>query len=691
MISGIVAAQMRLSLVNNTAHRYWRIWIKTIQVQSAYASMTELELRATAGGPDQCNGGTPIASGYYNTNTPSKAFDDITTGANYWVSQSAINGPRWIGYQFANPVRVTEIAITAEDGTATSHQGDLKDFDLQYSDDGVTWTTIASYSNQTAWTNNEQRVLTVGLLSGSKNVLAFVGESSRLYLYSADTLAPMAPPSSLPTGTGNGVDFSPDGRLLAVGHNTSPYLSLYNTDDWGKIPAPSSIPPAAVESVAFSPDGSMLAVGHSLTPFVTVYDTTTWTKKPTPSVLPAFAVAAIGFSPDGTKLACGHANSPYLRVYNTNDWSSVALAANPTGQVFDLAWNPSGTMLAVGTNGTTKVEVYNTATWAKMAPPANISGATTIYGVDFSPDGSELAVAYAGSGTAYITRFNVSDWSTLPPPGTPLTSSGRKLTYRPNNSQLAVAGYTGSGGYVYGLPGMTGPTIPSGIGLITYDVKYGVIPAAANNTIQYINSSVATQGTDGSALPRNLGIPSGVQVGDFAVMLIQSFNGLYDPSLPDWTYAVDVNGVERKDRRYKVVTNLSAITLPAHNSRYIVRVMFFRNVPANSTLVVGPAVTTGAVVTGSVTIPEGSVTYTKGSHYLISTFYTNATSNTWAITAPAPYTEGYAASISPVTAAYCGLAVCGASWTGGRKIPAHTWNYSNAANSTAAMLLIKSP
>ena len=37
----------------------------------------------------------------------------------------------------------------------------------------------------------------------------------------------LANPATLPTGTGRGCSFSPDGTYLAVAHSVSPFLTIY--------------------------------------------------------------------------------------------------------------------------------------------------------------------------------------------------------------------------------------------------------------------------------------------------------------------------------------------------------------------------------------------------------------------------------------------------------------------------------
>ena len=61
-------------------------------------------------------------------------------------------------------------------------------------------------------------------------------------------------PSTLPAGTGLGVDFSPSGDAIAVAHDTSPYISVYPWSGSGfgsKFSNPSTLPTGNGRSVAF--------------------------------------------------------------------------------------------------------------------------------------------------------------------------------------------------------------------------------------------------------------------------------------------------------------------------------------------------------------------------------------------------------------------------------------------------------
>ena len=85
-------------------------------------------------------------------------------------------------------------------------------------------------------------------------------------------------PESLPTGTGRGVAFIPNGTLvipssMAVAHSSSPYVTTYDWIEgaWVKRPDPESLPTNTGYGVAFKPDGTLMAVAHETSPYVTTY------------------------------------------------------------------------------------------------------------------------------------------------------------------------------------------------------------------------------------------------------------------------------------------------------------------------------------------------------------------------------------------------------------------------------------
>jgi hypothetical protein len=130
-------------------HRYWRISLGAAAVASPFL-IYEVGFCSVVNGPSVTTGGTAFASEDPG-NTASHLFDgDITTA---WYSSDA-NLPQYVGYDFGfgNTVDIVEVFLT------TTYSADAlempKSGDVQYSDDGFSWTTKFSFGPYT-WADNE--------------------------------------------------------------------------------------------------------------------------------------------------------------------------------------------------------------------------------------------------------------------------------------------------------------------------------------------------------------------------------------------------------------------------------------------------------------------------------------------------------------------------------------------------------
>ena len=143
-------------------------------------------------------------------------------------------------------------------------------------------------------------------------------------------------PSTLPTGTGLGVAFSPSGTEMALAHGTSPFVSAYTWSASGfgtKFANPGTLPQTLGYDVAFSPAGTEIAVADWGGAFVSAYP---WsasgfgTKFANPATPPTGLSYGVGFSPPGTEIVVGHDVSPFVSAY---PWSTSGFGtkfANPT-------------------------------------------------------------------------------------------------------------------------------------------------------------------------------------------------------------------------------------------------------------------------------------------------------------------------------------------------------------------------
>lgn len=133
------------------AHVYWRVNIKTC-VNGIFGALSVIHMAATSGGTDLLTGGSIVSSGN-NGSVETNAIDgDINT---YWGGPGAL--PAYWGYHFASAVDITEVRITSGPSVVNYHP---TTFDLDYSDNGSSWTTIQSYTSAT-WVDSVQQTFTV--------------------------------------------------------------------------------------------------------------------------------------------------------------------------------------------------------------------------------------------------------------------------------------------------------------------------------------------------------------------------------------------------------------------------------------------------------------------------------------------------------------------------------------------------
>jgi len=144
-------------------HLYWRLYVLSTEDGDAIR-IQEIEMAATAGGANQCTGGTASASSEFfdGTKAAANAFDG--TGAAWASDETAAPNKggggwnQWVQYEFPAPVGVAEIRITADGFVVNSAP---YAFTLLGSNDGVNWTAYLRVFGEPLWTTNEQRTYAV--------------------------------------------------------------------------------------------------------------------------------------------------------------------------------------------------------------------------------------------------------------------------------------------------------------------------------------------------------------------------------------------------------------------------------------------------------------------------------------------------------------------------------------------------
>lgn len=136
-----------------SGHRRWRLYFTA--GESFHVGVSELEFRV--GGINIATGGTASASSTWHDLSPANAFDG-SSGTD-WASGPGGGIPGWLAYDLGvgNAADVDSVMIRARSYTTQGPKG----FNVQYSDDGLTWVDALVVTNQPTWGSGEARVFPI--------------------------------------------------------------------------------------------------------------------------------------------------------------------------------------------------------------------------------------------------------------------------------------------------------------------------------------------------------------------------------------------------------------------------------------------------------------------------------------------------------------------------------------------------
>jgi WD40 repeat protein len=173
------------------------------------------------------------------------------------------------------------------------------------------------------------------------------GEAS-LYVFDTDSGDMVRRVSGFAEAIG-AVGFSPDGRFLAVGLQTTGGLRVLRTADYATVASDTEYRDK-VMALDYAADGRLAVV--ALDGYLRVYDSGHRLAARIRSV-PGRLPSIVRFSPDARELAIGHADVPAVTVLDAGE---LTVAATPdtrgltaTGDLSDLAWADDGSLYACGT------------------------------------------------------------------------------------------------------------------------------------------------------------------------------------------------------------------------------------------------------------------------------------------------------------------------------------------------------
>lgn len=143
-----------------SAHTYWRLNVSANNGGSNL-QIAELALFVAGGASSAATGGTASASTTSGAQAASLAFDGVAS--TYW---SATVATGQLQYQFASAVDIASYQISSR---SDSNQSSMcpKNWTLEYSDNGSSWTVADTVTNQTIWGQQATNSYTVGQNAGS--------------------------------------------------------------------------------------------------------------------------------------------------------------------------------------------------------------------------------------------------------------------------------------------------------------------------------------------------------------------------------------------------------------------------------------------------------------------------------------------------------------------------------------------
>ncbi len=338
--------------------------------------------------------------------------------------------------------------------------------------------------------------------------------------------APVSLGQPLSGFAGYGLDFSPDGRILASGgyDNTVILWDMSNLAAPVRLGRPLSGHEAEVLSVAFSPDGKRLVSG-SLDGIVILWDVSN-PAAPLQLGEPLSGhfseMEYVALSPDGRRLASGSSDSTVV-LWDVSAQAERALSGIPlSGQaspVNALAFSPDGKTLATGSSDA-MIRLWDAAGPAAPVLLGQPLGGHTdqVTSLAFSPDGKTLA---SGSSDATVRLWDISSPAEPIPLGQPLGGHFLQVScvaFSPDGRRLA----SGSRDGTVILWDVSNPALPLRLGQLVagritlFSLAFspdGKILASGNGDPGFSSGSILLWDVSNPAAPVQIGQPLGGHAG----------------------------------------------------------------------------------------------------------------------------------------------------------------------------------
>jgi hypothetical protein len=140
-----------------TTFRYFRVFITTTESTTA-ASIAELQFRTAVGVPATTPPATGVAiGGDFDSGIVGYAKAFTGSNADFWLKTGSLGSLTWVGWDFGagNEFSCRQVLIEAANGSQALNAP--KDFSIDGSNNGSSWTTLLTPATQASWAALEDR------------------------------------------------------------------------------------------------------------------------------------------------------------------------------------------------------------------------------------------------------------------------------------------------------------------------------------------------------------------------------------------------------------------------------------------------------------------------------------------------------------------------------------------------------
>lgn len=283
-----------------------------------------------------------------------------------------------------------------------------------------------------------------------------------------------AVPATLPPATCFGIDVSPDGKYVAQGCSTTPFVGVSAFFDGGAqslLGLRNNVVPTAAANTAnnicYHPDNWAYFVSSGTSPFIQGYFLDRGaglTAMANPATLPAGVGQCLAIHPTGAAVGIGHTTTPFMSFYPVSSAGFGVKYGNPVtlpaAQVNGLAFSPLGNYLAAASQTTPFIQVWpfdlTTGFGTILSNPSSlpINGPVGQFGkpIAWRPQSDYIAMAMASAPWLYVVNFNATTGvfgSSVSTAASTLSATVNCVQFTPDGQYLLVGTSTAPYLYIY--------------------------------------------------------------------------------------------------------------------------------------------------------------------------------------------------------------------------------------------------